>query len=199
MLQIDQAGLVINDRIIRNRFATLEHGDMPVVRGIIVHQTGSSNAASTLSNYRQVNADGAHFLIDKDGTIIQTASIKKQTYHVGKLKARCVLESRCTPEEQVQLRTFNPRAESHRENLKQVPDRFPSNLDAIGIEIVSENVPGPRPNLVIFAAVNSAQNAALAWLVQELEATLNIATTEVFRHATVSWKNETEASTARWQ
>lgn len=199
VLLIDQAGLVIDDRVTRNRFTTLEHGDMPRVRGIIVHQTGGATAASTLAKYRQVNADGAHFLIDKDGTILQTASIKRQTHHVGKLKARCVLESRCTKEEQVQLGRFNPRAESHRENFKQVPDRFPSNLDAIGIEIVSETVKGPRPNTSVFVPVDSAQNASLTWLGRELEATLNIATTEVFRHPTVSRKNETEASTAKWQ
>lgn len=197
MLQIDRTGAVISDRIARNLFANLEHGDMLAVRGIIVHQTGGSTAASALASYRAVHADGAHFLIDKDGSIMQTASIRKQTYHVGKLKARCVLESRCTPGEQAQLRTWDPAGLNRREALKQVPDRFPSNADAIGIELVGETV--AQGGRQVYVAVTSEQNTSLAWLVGELEQTLNIATTEVFRHPEVSYKTDSEASTARWR
>jgi N-acetyl-anhydromuramyl-L-alanine amidase AmpD len=56
---------------------------MTHVQGIIVHQTGSPTARSTLNGYGVARANGAHFLIDKDGTIYQTASVLKQTAHVG--------------------------------------------------------------------------------------------------------------------
>jgi N-acetyl-anhydromuramyl-L-alanine amidase AmpD len=77
MLQIDKAGRVINDRVADSICPALEHGDMPVVRGIIVHQTGSASAQSTLASYKHVGAVGAHFLIDKDGSIYQTTSLRK--------------------------------------------------------------------------------------------------------------------------
>jgi hypothetical protein len=67
---------------------------MPHIQGIIVHQTGSPTARSTL-NSDGPRANGAHFLIDKDGTIYQTASLLKQTAHVGRLRARCIARSIC--------------------------------------------------------------------------------------------------------
>lgn len=70
---------------------------MPVVHGVIVHQTDASTAASSLAAYK-IRAIGVHFLIDKDGTIYQTAAVTKRVSHVGKLRARCLAEHRCAPE-----------------------------------------------------------------------------------------------------
>ena len=201
MLQIDQNGAVINDRISRNLIPNIEHGAMPVVHGIIVHQTGGSTAASALASYRNDSRGlGAHFLIDRDGSISQTASVRKQCHHVGPLKARCLAENRCSPEERRLLAgPMRPTAESRRERAKQVPDRYPGNEDAIGIELVGESHPSPIPHQdPIYVSVTAAQNSSLAWLIRELQATLNMAATEVFRHPTVSRKAATEASTARW-
>src|ERR1035437_8490823 len=50
---------------------------------------GGANAQSALSSYNNPSANGTHFLIDKDGTIYQTASVFQQTWHVGKLRSRC--------------------------------------------------------------------------------------------------------------
>jgi hypothetical protein len=36
-----------------------------------VHQTGGANAASSLSSYAKADATGAHFLIDRDGTVVR--------------------------------------------------------------------------------------------------------------------------------
>jgi N-acetyl-anhydromuramyl-L-alanine amidase AmpD len=99
MLLIDKNGLVTHTRIHAARQLTIERGDMKIVRGIIVHQTGGSTAASSLESYKNPRANGAHFLIERDGTIYQTASLYKKTWHVGQLKARCLLEQRCTPVE----------------------------------------------------------------------------------------------------
>src|SRR5690606_8060251 len=48
----------------------------PVVNGIVVHQTGGSTAQSTFNSYRN-STTGAHFLVEKDGKIYQTASLHK--------------------------------------------------------------------------------------------------------------------------
>ena len=42
---------------------------------------------------------GAHFLIDTDGTIYQTASLDKKTQHVGKIRSRCYEEEICSEKE----------------------------------------------------------------------------------------------------
>lgn len=200
MLLIDTNGVVVHARVKRALRPNIERGDMKRVRGIIVHQTGASTAQSTLDSYKRSNANGAHFLIDTDGTTYQTASLYKQTWHVGKLKARCVLEKRCTPVELKRLKRFRPDEENRGEMAKTVPARFPSNHDSIGIELVGEAL--PRGNIAdhkkIYQAVTTKQNVALQWLISELAFTLKVPMTEVFRHPDVSRKNPSEASTAKW-
>lgn len=51
----------------------------------------------------------------------------------------------------------------------------------------------------VYEAVTSAQNLSLQWLVGELAQTLQVPSSEVFRHPEVSRKSPTEASTANWQ
>ena len=49
MLSIDDKGVISDSRIINSISPYIEHGPMPVVQGIIVHQTDSSTASSSLS------------------------------------------------------------------------------------------------------------------------------------------------------
>ena len=124
------------------------------VRGIIVHQTDTETASQTFGSYTNQEANGAHFLIDKDGTIYQTASVHHVTQHVGKLRARCLLEKTCTPTEFPTLLKWAAarnaqRTYEHEKNKKNMPYgtipepdnsyRFPKNEDSIGIEIVGKS------------------------------------------------------------
>jgi N-acetyl-anhydromuramyl-L-alanine amidase AmpD len=193
MLNIDSNGYIVNGRVTRTPRPVIEHGVLQRINGIIVHQTGGSTGASSLSSYTLPNANGAHFLIDKDGAIYQVASLRRQTWHVGKLKSRCFAEHRCTPTELAALSHFNPSAENTREMAKQVPQRYPSNQDSVGIEIV-----GALATQDTYETVNAEQNASLKWLVAELTSTLGVPMTEVFRHPEVSRKNPSEASSAAW-
>jgi N-acetyl-anhydromuramyl-L-alanine amidase AmpD len=201
MLNIDAQGVVRDSRVVSALRPAIERAPMLMVKGLVVHQTGGGSAQSSLDSYLRQSANGAHFLIDRDGTLYQTASIRKQTWHTGKLRSRCVLEARCSVAEQRLNSTFNPSQENSREQLKSVPDRFPSNADAIGVELVGEALPrgnGTPDALKTYEPVTEAQNATLQWLIQELSNTLHFSLAEVFRHPTVSCKNPTEASTARW-
>jgi N-acetyl-anhydromuramyl-L-alanine amidase AmpD len=193
MLVLDKDGMVQDPRVRAARQATIERADMAKVNGIIVHQTGGSTAASSLSSYKNAGASGAHFLIDRDGTVYQTASMRKKTWHVGKLKARCLVEQRCTPVELAALKKFNPTAENSQEKAKQVPDRYPSNDDSVGIELVGKVLANG-----VYDAVTADQNTSLRWLVSEIQTTLGVAVTEVFRHPEVSRKNPSEAQSAKW-
>jgi N-acetyl-anhydromuramyl-L-alanine amidase AmpD len=200
-MNIDSQGWVQDPRVRLAINPNIERGPMTLVRGIVVHQTDSPTATSTLNSYRSPGANGAHFLIDRDGTIYQTASILKATWHVGPLKARCLAEHRCAPTELQALKKFDPRGEHRREMAKAHPDRYPSNQDAIGIELVGQALPidAAKDDDKTFEPVTSAQNASLQWLVRNLSLALGLAMAEVFRHPVVSRKNRTEAETAVWQ
>jgi len=136
---------------------------------------------------------GAHFLIDKDGTIYQVASLYKQTWHVGKLRARCLAEHRCSQADLNALRHFSPTNEHQREMQKQVPDRYPSNEDSVGIEIV-----GKSDSHGIYETLTAEQTASLSWLITELTSTFEVHMSEIFRHPVVARKNATEAQSASW-
>lgn len=92
-------------------------------------------------------------------------------------------------------KTWDPSGTHKSESSKSWPNRYPSNDDSIGIELVGKFDAVART----FETVTSQQNASLKWLVAELSVTLNLRATEVFRHPTVSYKEPSEASTARWK
>lgn len=199
MLDIDNKGVISNPKILNAISSNIEHAPMPVVQGIIVHQTNSPTAQSTLNGYSNPKANGAHFLIDKDGTIYQTASVFRKTYHVGRLRSRCLAEMSCDPAEMKIAKRWNPAGTHDREKVKNVPNRFPSNDDSIGIEIVGMPYPSKEnPEKKVYEPVTDEQQQSLKWLVSEIRETLNVPLTEVFRHPTVSYKNETEAESAQW-
>lgn len=104
---IDRRGHVIDARVKQEPRPLLERGDMPAVNGIIVHQTDASTASSSLNAYK-TRFIGAHFLIYKDGTIYQTASVTKRVSHVGALRARCVAMHSCAPGEEVRIAKMKP-------------------------------------------------------------------------------------------
>lgn len=199
MLVIDKHGNVINKKIKLKVIPAIEKNPMSVVTGIIVHQTGGATAESAFNTYKK-GGSGAHLLIDKDGTIYQTASVRKQTSHVGKLRSRCLAEMKCTAAEFSLLNKFDPAGTHRREMKKNVPDRYPSNQDSVGIEIVGQALPlnEPDPDKRVYETLTKEQKESLKWLIEELRTSLRVPLNEIFRHPTVSYKNNTEAGTASW-
>lgn len=204
-MYIDEDGYIYDDRIERKIFKTIERGSLDSVNGIVVHQTDSSSAQSTFNSYGNKSANGAHFLIDKDGKVYQTASLFKITWHVGLLQSKCILQKVCQPTEvrllELHTKKFWERKISKEisdiEREKSFPDRFPNNTDSIGIEIVGKAI-GPKGEEV-YETVTDKQNESLKWLVAELTSTFNVPMTEIHRHPNVGRKNKTEASTAKWE
>jgi N-acetyl-anhydromuramyl-L-alanine amidase AmpD len=205
--KIDAAGMMTDARVRNSRCSAIERGVMKSVSGIVIHQTDSSTATATLNGYKVAGANGAHFLIDSDGTIHQTASVLQRTNHVGKLKSRCIAEASCTIADypaKAGAKTINKI-----EQAKALPARYPSNNEAVGIEMVGKsalpaNFQVPKyaakwsmdrqlGEFGIYPAPSTQQVSALKWLVEELMAALNVAQSELFEHPTVSWKNKTEA------
>lgn len=190
----------------------IEHGALLHVNGIIVHQTDSPTARATLNAYSNGGA-GAHFLIDRDGNTYQVASLKKKTWHVGKLRAKCVASHTCSKAEFKLFRDSTNTEIYHHEMHKSVPVRLPSNEDSVGIELVArcildakyikpdlttEDIQKLTANFGVFETVTPAQNTALDVLIQNIQASLHVPVAEVYSHPEVSMKNITEASSAQW-
>ncbi|WP_295981654.1 N-acetylmuramoyl-L-alanine amidase [uncultured Variovorax sp.] len=213
LVEIDKHGMISHARVRHARSPQIERGKRTAaITGIVVHQTDADTLESSLNSYRNPKANGAHFLIDKDGTIYQTAAIYQRTNHVGPLRARCLITGKCTP------RDFPAKAGAtaiHRIEMRKAPhERYPGNMEAIGIEMVGRaRLPaGFRPipeerhwsldklrgEYGIFDTPTAAQNQALSWLVSVLEDSMQMPRTEVFRHPLVSSKNKTEAQGANW-
>ncbi|MEN6507722.1 MAG: peptidoglycan recognition family protein, partial [Smithella sp.] len=196
MLRIDNFGMIENLRIKQKRFLGIEKnniaklGGVVQINGIVVHQTHTSTAQETFNSYKDGKA-GAHLLIDKDGTIYQTASIYKVAHHVGQMRSRCIAQHSCDPTETQKYNRMKWQDQVRYgkiEKRKIFPYRYPSNDDSIGIEIVSKALPNNDSciNKLIFESVTSEQNNSLKWMVAELTVTLNISMEEIYRHSDVA-------------
>ena len=213
LVEIDEHGMISHARVRHARSLQIERGKRAgAITGIVVHQTDADTSASSLNSYKRPKANGAHFLIDKDGTIYQTAAIYQRTNHVGPLQARCLVIPTCT------LSDFPEKVGAtamHRIEMRKAPaDRYPSNMEAIGIEMVGRarlpegfkpdsrqkrmSLERLRGDAGVFPTPTVAQNQALSWLVHVLQESMHLAASEVFRHPDVSRKNITEAQGANW-
>ena len=197
-----QDGKLIDSKVTLKISSTIERGALAKVNALVIHQTGAATTESTLASYKG-KTNGAHFLIGKDGAIYQTARVTQMTYHVGKIKSRCLETHACTEAEQKSAKDllfakgkgFGTRINdlAAAEGKKPFPQRYPMNSDSLGIELVGEtNKQGS------YVTPTAAQTTALKFLVGELQTQLGLQTTEVFRHPEVSYKQPSEAKDAAW-
>lgn len=197
-------GELMDKNVTQKIYKGLHKGKIAKVNAIVVHQTGAPSAQHTFNSYTSAS-HGAHFLIDKQGVIYQTALTNQIAHHVGRLKSRCLESASCSATETsaanaIYLQkgvSYSVRVKNlhTHEKGKNYPDRYPTNADSIGIEIVGKyNV-----STSSYEAVNAQQNASLKWLVAELSIHLSLQAGDVFRHPAVSYKQPSEASTAQWK
>lgn len=208
-------GRVHSPRIdITHIFSNLSHGPLTAVNAIVVHQTDSSTAVSTFAKYKRDadetvktkgSGDGAHFLIDKNGTIYQTADLTKRCWHVGPIKSRCYETHTCSDmvtKQYSSMEKLKPWSKmfvapvDQIERAKPYPARYPDNADSIGIEIVGKHVGGDESEL--YEKPTEAQQASLHWLVTQLLDAYGLTTIDIYRHPQVSRKNKGEAKDAVW-
>ncbi len=194
-------GKVMDGRVNLKIFANLEHGNLSKVDALVMHQTGGDSAKSTLEGYKSASI-GAHFLIDKDGTIYQTVRVTQKAFHVGKIRAKCMDFKSCTAADQSAINTIlagkkipysKKVGQIHQhEESKAYPNRYPTNDDSIGIEVASKMVEGA------YEDPTDKQAVAVKWLVSELLAAFNLKTSDIYRHPEVSYKDATEAQHVEW-
>jgi len=199
MSVLDNSGMLVDKRVIHRRFPNIEHGLIASVKAVVVHQTDAPTAQHTFNAYK-AGGNGAHFLIDKNGKIFQTASTQKRCYHVGRLiKSKCltITKNNCgTPAmAKIMLLSWRQRikAINSHERQKNYPDRYPINSDSVGIELVGSHI-----DKKTYEAVTPQQNNSLKWLVSELYKHFNFGSDDVYTHPEVSYKNPGEASSAAW-
>ncbi|MBU1351788.1 MAG: N-acetylmuramoyl-L-alanine amidase [Gammaproteobacteria bacterium] len=197
MPKITPEGIFVDGRIIVRRYLNLEHGPISTVVAIVLHQTDSSTAQQTFNSYAR-SPHGAHFLIDKNGQVYQTASLLMRCQHVGRhIRSRCLeidkpsCDSVAMARIQAMSWSNHVRALDAHERAKPYPQRYPINGDSIGIEIVGRSIDDKK-----YEAVTSEQNNSLQWLTGELYSHFSISSQDVYRHPEVSYKNPGEAASA---
>ena len=196
-------GKLISGEVTDKITAKIEKGKLAAIDALIVHQTGGATAASALASYK-TGSTGAHFLIDTDGTICKTARITQKCWHIGKIRSRCYELKLCSADE---LKAVNKilfkKGEAYSvrvdklhtyESAKAYPDRYPTNEDALGIELVGAF----HSKTDAYDTVSADQNASLTWLVKALLAYAKLTAADVYRHPEVSYKTATKAKTAEW-
>ncbi|TRX74748.1 peptidoglycan recognition protein family protein [Pseudomonas mangiferae] len=201
MAIVDSDGMLIDVLITPRRYTALEHGDLKVLNAIIVHQTDSYDSDSVFSSYSGNSGIGAHFLIERDGKIYQTASLKKRCFHVGKrIKSKCVdLEMNTCDATRAKMLAaglgYSIAAIDKLERQKTYPDRYPTNSDSVGIELVGKF----EKTTNAYQAVSAQQNTSLQYLIDIVYELYSITSNDVYKHPQVSYKNPGEAGTALWK
>jgi hypothetical protein len=194
---IGQDGYLTAPGITRSAVPALERDPMTVVNGVVLHRTMSSTAAGTLSHWRsETNPYGTHFLIDRDGTIHQTASLNSHTAHVGKIRSRGEVEGSLTADERRQLATARAEpgndysAVNRIESAKPYPQRYPTNRDSIGIEVVATYDERTRT----WQAPTEQQSASIRRLVGILQQNYGLDNNDIYQHDVVSYKTHGEGA-----
>ena len=157
---------------------------------IVMHRTAGNSAASALSAFK--SGIGAHFIIDKDGSIYQTASLDKQVSHVGKIKSRCDEEGTCSVNEQkvIDAMGWAPGRIHDHESRKTYPDRYPLNADSVGIEVVGNY----NDTTKVWDAPTAEQKTSISKLTSMLKNEFSLNDKDIYQHDIISYKTKGEGA-----
>ncbi len=200
-ISIRADGFITDRDIVHTPVARIQQGNMEQVNGIVLHRTESSTASGTLQAWRTgASGVGAHFLIDKDGTIHQTVSVNNQAWHIGAIRSRGEAEGTINAVDQRELRSARAglvewkgpavRAISRVEAGRPYPERYPTNGDSIGIEVVGRYDPASRT----WEAPTAEQAAAITRLVGILQRNFGLTDHDVYEHDVISRKTPGEGA-----
>lgn len=177
--------------ITKDIVSKLERGSLSTVNAIVLHRTGGATMASAIATFKS-SGIGTHYIIDKDGTIKQTANAEKYTYHVGKIRARCMEEGTCSAEEAKKIKDFgwSPDKIYDNEKTKKYPDRYPMSTDSIGIEVVGKY----NKTAKVWDQATTQQKTSINFLVKKLKKTYNLTDRDIYEHDKISYKTSGEGS-----
>lgn len=187
---VNDDGFFENADIIQNHVTALEKGKINTVNAIVLHRTDSYTMSSAISSFR-TRKFGTHFIVDKDGTIKQTASLNKITEHVGRIKSKCKEEEICkNNSERKKIDSFgwNPAKIHAHEKLKSYPDRYPISSDSIGIEVVAKYENDS------YQEATEQQKESIKKLVNLLKCKYNLNNGDIYEHDKISYKQKGEGA-----
>ena len=144
------------------------------INGIILHRTDSSTVGSAL--YSASRQAAAHLYVDRNGDVYQVISLLQQAPHVGRIRPR---NEPNTPSTQ---RVFD------QERIKSYPDRFPFNIDSVGIEVVGRFLARDSR----WEAVESEQAKSTARLTNFLLGHFSLQRSNIYPHEIISSKTAGE-------
>lgn len=185
---IGQDGYLTAPGITRTSIPALEREPMSAVNAIVLHRTEGPSLDSALSEWRKSH-NGTHFIIDKNGLIHQTASLNHHTNHVGRIRSRAEEEGTASAEESKELKGYGVSQTHSHENTKSYPDRFPTNRDSVGIEVVA-NYNKARG----WDVTTPEQKESLNRLVDVLKCEYGLSHQDIYEHDKISYKTQDEGN-----
>lgn len=189
-IHVGANGYIQNAGYVLSPLAALEKGPIVGPKAIVLHRTDSTTAAGTLQSFQR--GVGTHFLVDKDGTVTQAASLLKRTAHVGKIRSRCFDEGNCPAPEARAIKSwgFAPSRLYNHEKVKHYPARYPMNEESVGIETVAKF----NATTQVWDPATSGQLAAIAKLVGILKDEYGISDADIYEHDKISYKEPGEGA-----
>lgn len=201
MLYVDEHGWISDPLIYKEQRTSIEHSQIGAINAVVLHRTGTIDANSVLNAWK-TQKEGTHFLISENGTIYQTASVKKQCWHVGKIYSRCRSIGSCSEKDAKAIENILHRKNTswgkkfrlvtRHELKKSYPARFPHNHDSLGIEIVGLI---SKKN-EIYEIPNKLQLDSLFWLLDELISTYNVSIKDIYAHGEIAHKDRKKSEGA---
>lgn len=185
---VDAKGYVQNAGFVFKPIAALEKGAISGPKAVVLHRTDSRAIASPLKSFER--GIGTHFIVDKDGTIYQTASLLNKTFHVGKIKSKCFANGSCPIDEMKMLKSWgwaHERVYDH-EKIKAYPVRYPMNEDSVGIETVSDH------DGKSWETATSAQSTSIRLIIQILKNEYGLGNADIYEHDEISYKTPGEGA-----
>ncbi len=200
-LYVDKHGWISNPLIFREQRSAIEQSLIGNISAIVLHRTGTPNASSVLNAWK-TQKEGTHFLISENGKILQTASVKRQCWHVGKIYSRCRSTGSCSEKDAKAIESILKRKNTswgkkfrlvtRHELNKNYPVRFPHNHDTLGIEVVGVI----SKESEIYEIPNKLQLNSLFWLLDELILTYSFSIKDIFAHGKIAHKDKNKSEGA---
>jgi N-acetyl-anhydromuramyl-L-alanine amidase AmpD len=190
-VHVDKAGYFQNAGFTITPITALERSSLTGPHAIVLHRTDSWNLPGSLESFK-TSGKGTHFIIDKDGTIHQTASLLKYTNHVGRIRSRCYEAGTCSAEETKKIKSWgwNPDKLHDHEKVKSYPTRFPKNEDSVGIEVVAKY----HKDKKVWDAATPGQLKSVAIVVKLLKTTYSLGESDIYEHDKIAYKTAGEGA-----
>ena len=197
-----------------DKYLAAEKGALERINGIVLHRTASGKMQKTKDILDGLKKNGTHFLIDRDGTIYQAASLLNATQHVGPIRAKFKIDKNLVKSKDyhngyddlwkdgqaVPIWTnsteYNQRRIGvfFRESYKPYPHRYVYNRDSIGIEVVASYDSNPKKQTSpLWESTTKEQLASIRHLVNLLKSLYNLSDEDVYKHNVIAYKTDNEA------